>query len=187
MPSRTDLSEAANWFLEHLKETLNDFSAREGVQIFILNKEGELVNEISGVQRACKLILSAENGRIRCKDHFKTALSLVKKQKKVIFTECYAGFVSIWTPIIIRDSVVGAVISCGGKYNDGQSREKQEKKLSKLADEIDILQKEDFKKAAIDEVLLFSQEETENRAKRLKELFDILIQTANTPLKEVFG
>jgi ligand-binding sensor protein len=182
------LSEAAKWFLAHLRKTLEEFGDREVVQVVVVDKDGELVNETYGVERVCKLILSTDEGKIRCRDHFKSALPLVKSQKKPIFTECYAGFVSVWMPIIARDVVVGAIIACGGRQDKCEPREKLEKKFSKLADELAVLQKEDFRKAAIDDVFVISEQSIiEERAKKIEELIYILLQSTNTPLKEVLG
>lgn len=187
MATEKSLSEAAQWFLRDFQKTLDDFATEAGVQVIIVNKDGDFVSEIRGVQRVCKLIMATEDGRTRCKDHFKSALPLMTAQKKPVFTECYAGFASVWAPIIIKDRLIGVIISCGGRYDREESREKLEKKFSKLADEIGVMQKEDFIKAAIDEVPLVSKEELKARTERLKELFDILATTAHTPLKEVFG
>jgi ligand-binding sensor protein len=185
MPTKKPLSEAAQWFLEDLQKILNDFSYESGIQVVVTDREGNLVSEVEGVQRACKLILATEEGRIRCQDHFKMPSSLFKTKKEPIFVECYAGFASLWMPIVVRGSVIGAIIGCGKRYasKGGDLR----KVLSKLAAELGIMDKEDFMKAATDEVVLVTKEEMEKRIKRIKELFNILSTTAFTPLKEVFG
>jgi ligand-binding sensor protein len=181
------LSEAANWFLGHLQKTLDGFSSSEGIQVVIFNKEGKLIRKVHGVQEICKLILTTKDGKIRCKDHFKTAFSLVKTQRKPIFTECYAGFVSVWIPIIIRESLVGVIVSCGKRYDKGETKKKLEKKFSELMNELEIMQDKDSINKAIDKVSIITTKEAKKRAKKLKELFDILVQTSNTPLKEVLG
>ena len=187
MLSKKSLSEAAQWFLKDLQRILDSFSNDTGIQVVIINKEGELINETYEVQKTCKLIAGNEDGRIRCKDHFRTALSLAGPQKKTIYTECYAGFASVWIPIIIKGNLIGVIIGCGGRYDKGESRKKMEEKFSKLASDAGIMQRDHFIKVTIEEIQIITKEDLEKRAKRLKELFDILTKTAYTPLKEVFG
>ena len=186
MPTKKPLSETAQWFLEDLQKTLNDFSYESGIQVVVTDRDGNLVSEVEGIQRACKLILATEEGRIRCRDHFKMPSSLFKTKKEPIFVECYAGFASLWMPIVVRGSVIGGIVGCGKRYASKEG-EDLNKKLSKLAVELGIVDKEDFIKAATDEVILVTKEEMEDRIKRIKELFNILSTTAFTPLKEVFG
>lgn len=187
MPRNKSLSESARWFLEELQKTLDNFANAKGIQVVVIDKEGKLVSNFYGTQSVCKLILATEEGRIRCIDHFKIALSIVKIQKKAIFTECYAGFASLWVPIIIRGSLIGAIIGCGGKYEDQENIEKLKEKFSELANQLGVISKEDFLRAAIDETSVITKEEMEKRIEKVQELFDILSKTAHTPLKEVFG
>jgi len=180
------LSEAAQWFLRDFQGLLKDFAEENDAQCLATNKEGSLITELNGVQDVCKKILATEEGQMRCRDHFKIISSLAKDQKKPIFVDCYAGFASVCIPIIIRE-VIGTLISCGGKYDRGESREKLINKLSKLADELGILDKEGFLRAAIDKVKTTTEEEMKQRTEKLSKLIDILTETAHTPLKEVFG
>jgi ligand-binding sensor protein len=181
------LSEAAKWFLRDFEKIIDDFATEEGVRVVVVDKEGSLIIETAGVERICKLINSSEEGRMRYRDNYKMAFSLIKTQGKPIFIDCYAGFAFLAIPITIRGSIVGAIVSCGGRVDRGESREKLVEKFTKLADELDIMDKEDFLKAAIDEVKLVTEEEIKKRAEKLTKLIEILTETAQTPLKEVFG
>ena len=82
---------------------------------------------------------------------------------------------------------MGAVISCGGRYDKKYGAKEVKEKLSKIADEIGITSKHDFIKAAEGEVVLVDEEKLKIRAKNLEELFTLLAKTATTPLKEAFG
>ncbi len=186
MVTKKPLSEAAQWFLEDLQKTINNFSSGAGIQVVVINREGNLVSGVEGVQRVCKLILATDEGRIRCRDHFKMPSFLFRSQKKPVFIECYAGFASLWVPIIVRKGLIGGIIGCGKRYDWEENREKLNKKFSKLASELGIMDKEDFMKAAIDEVSPTSKAEMEERLEKVKKLFNILSTTAMTPLKEVF-
>jgi len=181
------LSEAAQWFLRDFQRLLDDFAKETGAQIAVVNQGGNLVIEILGPQRVHKLIMASEEGRTRYRDAYKTALSLVRAQKKPIFVEDFAGYACVWVPILIRGKVIGLIVSCGGRYDKGESREKLIEKFSKLADELGVVNKEDFLKAAIDEVKIVTKEDVHKRAERLIKLIEILSETARTPLKEVFG
>ncbi|OHA62451.1 MAG: hypothetical protein A2117_00885 [Candidatus Wildermuthbacteria bacterium GWA2_46_15] len=183
---RKDLSEAAQWFLKDFQKILDDFADGLGVQVVVVDREGNLINETYGVQKACQMIMATEIGKMRCHDHFKSAVSLVENKEGPIFTQCYAGYVSLWLPIIIKGSLIGAVVSCGGRYDKGESRKRLVERFTKLIDEIGITYREGFLGAAIDQPLIVTKKEMAQRAEKLKELFDILSRTAYTPLKEVF-
>lgn len=187
MPEDKSLSESAQWFLRDFQELLNNFAKEMEIQVVAIDREGDLITEISGNQRVCKMILSNEEGRVRCKDSFKMALALVKTKKEPIFTDCYAGFASVWIPIVIREAIIGVIIGCGGKQERGESKEKLRERFSKLANELGIIDRENFLKAAIEEVKIVDEEEIQKRAERLRKLVEILAETAQTPLKEVFG
>ena len=90
-------------------------------------------------------------------------------------------------PIIVRDSLIGVIVICGGKYDRGESKEKLTEKYSKLTDELAVIGKENFLKMAIDEVSLITEEEIRKRAEKLTGLVEILTENVQTPLKEIFG
>ena len=181
------LSESAKWFLEELQKTLDHFADAKGIQVVVIDREGNLVSKFYGVQRACKLIVATEEGRIRCIDHFRMALYLMKNEKKPLYMQCYAGFASLWAPVVINGRAIGAVIACGGKYADGENKNQFNKKFSELASQLGIIDKKDFQKAAIEETVFATKKDMEERIEKIKELFEILSKTAHTPLKEVFG
>lgn len=187
MPEERPLSESAQWFLNDFKQVLSDFAKEAGVNIILGDKEGNLILNIPGPQEACKLIMASTEGRIRCNDSLRIAVSLVREQEKPIFVDCYAGFACVWVPIIARETVIGVIISCGGRYDRGESQKQLEKKFSKLADELGIIDRQDFIKTAIEETKIVTRQEAEERTERLQKLFDILTETALTPLKEIFG
>jgi len=187
MRTKKDLSEAAQWFLDDLQNALDTLAESIAVQIFIIAKDGSLVSELKGVQRACKMILAIEDGRIRCQDHFRMALSLIEAKKETVFVECYAGFASLWTPIVINGKFMGAIISCGGRYDKKYGAGEIKEKLSKIADEIGIMPKDDFTKAGGEEVVLVDEKKLKTRAKNLEGLFALLAKSTITPLKEAFG
>jgi ligand-binding sensor protein len=182
---KKSLSEAAQWFLSDFQRILNEFSEERGVQGVATNREGSLITELQGVQHACKFIIATEEGRMRCKDHFKIISLLAKTQKKPIFIDCYAGFISTCIPIMIGEAI-GTLISCGERYDRGESEEKLIEKFSKLANELGILDRGSFLRAVINEVKLVIEEDVQQRTKILSKLVEILVETANTPLKEVF-
>jgi ligand-binding sensor protein len=186
MPEKT-LSEAAQAFLKEFQRTLNDFAQQTGFQVFLLDKEGGLITEMEGVQEVCKLILSQEEGRIRCRDCLKIGLSLVRNQKQPIFAECYAGFVLSWLPIIVREALIGLIVVCGGKQEKGEREEKLREKFSKLADELGIFEKDRFLKLAMERTKLVNENEMKKDVEKLKKLIDILVENVQTPLKEIFG
>jgi len=180
------LSEEAKWFLKNV-QVLQDEFVKDivGAQIVMTDKEGNLVTKMSGQQRACQIIQSTPEGKKRCEQCYKNALSLVRTQKEPVFMDCYAGFASLWVPIKVKGEIVGSITGCGGRYEKGETREELEKKYLKLAEELGIENKEDFLKAAIDEVGTVTQEEMQKRAERLAKLVAILAE--ETALGEVFG
>lgn len=187
MAQTKPLSEAAQWFLRDFKRTLNSFTEEMGAQIMVLDRNGHLINELQGTEEVCKLVMATPEGRIRCRDSYKVTFSLAKTQKKPVFAKCYAGYASICVPIIIRDSVIGFIFCCGGRCREVISEEKLLKKFSRLADELGIIDKENFLKAAVERVSIVDKEDIDKRAERLTKLIEILAETALTPLKEVFG
>lgn len=181
-----NLSGEAQWFLRNLQVLQDDFAESVGGQIVITDKEGNLVTKMSGAQRACKLIMATEKGKEKCSEAYKTALSLVKTMKEPAFMDCYAGYASLWVPIKVKEEIVGSITGCGGRYDRGENQEELKEKYSKLADELGIKDKEDFLKAAVDEIRNpITEAEMKKRAERLSKLVGILAE--ETALKEIFG
>ncbi len=178
------LSKEAKWFLRNLQVLQDDFAENIGGQIVTTDKQGNLVTEMSGQRRVCGLIQATEKGKKSCDEAFKKALSLVKSEKEPIFMDCHAGFASLWVPIKVRGEVVGSITGCGGRFDKGKSREELEEEFSRIADDLGIEDKEDFLKAAIDEVKMVTEEKMKRRAERLSKLISVLSE--ETALKEVF-
>lgn len=183
---RKNLSEAAQWFLQDFQKMLDDFANNLGVQVVVVDREGNLINKTYGVQKACQMIMATEIGEMRCHDHFKSAAFQLENKAEPVFTRCYAGYASLWLPIVIKGSLIGAVVSCGGRHDRGEDRKKLLEKFSKLAVELGVLDRSGFLEAAIDRPLAVTKKEMVQRAEKLRELFEILSRTAYTPLKEVF-
>ncbi len=184
MPEK-QISEEAQWFLRNLQKLQDDFAESVGAQIVTTDKEGNLVTKMSGAQRVCQLIMATEKGKERCSNAYKTALSLVKTMKEPAFMDCHAGYASLWVPIKIKGEIVGSITGCGGRYDRGENSEQLREKFSKLADELGISDKEDFLKAAVDEIRPVTEEEMKKRSERLAKLVGILAE--ETALKELFG
>jgi two-component system LytT family sensor kinase len=184
MPEK-EYSEGAKWFLQNLQKLQDDFAESVGGQIVTTDKEGNLVTKMSGAQRVCKLIMGTEKGKAKCSEAYKNALSLVKTMKEPAFMDCHAGYASLWVPIKINEKIVGSITGCGGRYDRGESKEELKEKFSKLADELGISDKEDFLKAAVDEIQPVTKEEMQDRAMKLAKLVVTLAE--EDILKEVFG
>jgi len=182
--SEKEFSKEAKWFVRNIQVIQDEFAESIGAQIVTTDKNGELVTEMSGAQRVCKLIMGTEKGKERCGEAYKTALSLVKSLKESAFMDCHAGYASLWIPIKVKGEVVGSITGCGGRYNRGESEDELKEKFSKLADELGIEDKEDFLKAAIAEISPVTEEEVKERAERLSKLVSVLAE--ETALKEVF-
>lgn len=187
MPQKRELSEAAQWFLDNLQRIQDDLAETIGVQVVIINLEGDFITQRSGGQRVYQLILETEEGGIRSRDTYKIGISLVRNKKEQVFVDDFAGFACVFVPIIMEGKLIGSIVGCGGRQERGESKEKLRKKYSKLADELGIRDREDFLKAAIDEVETVDEEELKKRVEKLAKLVEILAETARTPLKEVFG
>jgi ligand-binding sensor protein len=179
------LSEETEWFLRNLQKLQDDFAESVGGQIVTTDKEGNLVTKMSGAQRVCQLIMATEEGKKKCGEAYKMALSLVRTMKEPAFMDCYAGFASLWVPIRVKGEIVGSITGCGGRYDRGETREELREKYSKLADELRVKDKKDFLKAAIDEIKPVIEEEMKKRAERLSKLVGILAE--ETALGEIFG
>ncbi len=178
-------SEEAQWFLKNIQLLQDDFAAAVGAQIVMTDKEGNLITKMSGQQRVCQIIMDTEKGKRECGICYQTALNLVKTQKEALFVDCYAGFASLWVPIVVEGKIVGSITGCGGRYERGRSQEELRDFYLRLADDLGIENKEDFLKAAIDEVASVTQEEMKKRAERLAKLVAVLAE--ETALKEVFA
>ncbi len=178
----TSFSETTQIFLRQLSQILNDFKKETGFQVFLLNKDGELLGDIEGIQPACKIILSNPLGKIRCKDCFRLGFLVTKMQKVPLFLECYAGFAICWIPIIRNESVIGAIIICGGIYEKIERKEK----FKHLSRELEITDEKGFIQKVM-ETKLTNKEELQNFAERMKKLIDILIENIQTPVREIFG
>lgn len=180
------LSEEAEWFLRNLQKLQDDFAESVGGQIVTTDKEGNLVTKMSGAQRVCRLIMATEEGKKKCGEAYKMALSLVRTMKEPAFMDCYAGYASLWVPIRARGEIIGSITGCGGRYDRGEIQEELREKYSKLADELGVKDKADFLKAAIDEIkILITEKEMKKRAERLSKLVGILAE--ETALGEIFG
>ncbi|MFH1657460.1 MAG: PocR ligand-binding domain-containing protein [bacterium] len=187
MLEKRNLSEAAKWFLEDFQGLLNNFAQDEGVQITLLDKNGDLITEIGGPQRVCGLIRSQEEGRVKCEDGYKMGFSLAKVQQEPVFVECFAGFSSVWLPIIVKGATLGMIVACGKRDVIKDDKEKLTAKFSKMADDLVIMDKEGFLRVGVEEVELTNSLEVKDRADKLLKLIRILEETARTPLKEIFG
>jgi len=184
MPEKI-FSEEAKGFIQNLQKLQDDFAAAVGGQIVTTDREGNLVTKMSGAQRVCQLIMATEKGKEKCSEAYKTALGLVKTMKEPAFMDCHAGYASLWVPIEINGEIVGSITGCGGKYDRGESKEELREKFSKLADTIEISDKEDFLKAAVDEIKPVTETEMKERATKLAKLVVTLAE--EDVLKEVFG
>ncbi len=183
--SLENLSEEAQWFLRNVQKLQDDFAESVGAQIVMTDRNGDLITKMSGAQRVCQLIQSKEKGKKECEICYHSALSLIKTQKKALFIDCWAGYASLWVPIKVKDQIVGSITGCGGRYEKGQTEEELREKYSKLADDLNIEDKDDFVKAAVNEVKVITEEEMKKRAERLAKLVGILAE--ETALREVFG
>jgi len=181
-----DFSEATQIFLKQFLEILEDFKKETRFQIFLLNKEGELINKLEGVQPACKFILATPIGRTRCKDCFKIGFLITKTQRNSLFLECYANFAICWLPIIRNDSFVGAIIMCGKRFEREEGKGKMMEKFNNLVEELEIFEKKEFFQR-LDQTEIITEEEFKNYVERLKKLMEILTEIAQTPIKEIFG
>lgn len=181
---KNNISEEAKWFLRNLQKLQDDFAESVGAQIVTTDKEGNLLTKMSGAQRVCKLIMDTEQGKKKCEEAYKMALSLVKTQKEAAFMDCYAGYASLWVPIKVGGEIVGSITGCGGKYERGETKGELGEKFVKLASELGIADKEDFLKAAVDEIEPVTEEEMKKRAEWLAKLVGILAE--ETALREVF-
>jgi len=181
-----ELSSEAKWFARNLQVIQDEFAESVGAQIVTTDGNGELVTKMSGSQRVCKLIMGTEKGKERCQKAYETALSLVKSMKESAFMDCHAGYASLWVPIKTKGGeIIGSITGCGGRYNREESQDELKEKFSKLADELGIEDKEDFLKAAIDEISPVTEGEMKERAERLAKLVGVL--TEETALREVFS
>ncbi len=179
-----NISEEAKWFLQNLQKLQDDFAQSVGGQIVTTDREGNLLTKMSGAQRVCQLIMATEEGKKKCSEAYKTALSLVKTMQEPAFMDCHAGYASLWVPIKINGEIVGSITGCGGRYDKGENKEELQKKFSKLADDLKIQNKEDFLKAAVDEIRPIGEEEMKDRAIKLAKLVVTLAE--EDVLKEVF-
>ncbi len=185
MPEKK-LSEEAQWFLRNLQKLQDDFAESVGGQIVTTDGEGDLVTKMSGAQRICQLIMATKKGKEKCSEAYKTALSLVEKMKEPAFMDCYAGYASLWVPIKAKGKIIGSITGCGGRYDRGEDKEGLRKKYVKLADELEVGNKDDFLKAAVDEVRNpITEAEMKKRAERLSKLVGVLVE--ETALNEAFG
>ncbi|MDI6602504.1 MAG: PocR ligand-binding domain-containing protein [Patescibacteria group bacterium] len=143
-----------------------------------------MVTKMSGAQRVCKLIMATEEGKKKCEECYKMALSLVRTQKESAFIDCYAGYASLWVPIKVKGEIVDSITGCGGRYDRGENKEELIEKYSKLADQLGVENKDDFLKASIDEIKPVTEKEVKKRAERLSKLVGILAE--ETAFSEVF-
>ena len=141
---KDNISEEAQWFLRNLQKLQDDFAESIGAQIVTTDRDGNLVTEMSGAQRVCKMIMETAEGKKKCEEAYKMALSLVKTQKEPAFMDCYAGYASLWVPIKVGKEIVGSITGCGGKYERGESKEVLKEKFAKLAGELGVADREDF-------------------------------------------
>ncbi len=177
-------SKEAQWFLRNLQKLQDDFAENVGGQIVTTDKEGELVTVMSGQRRVCGLIMATKKGKEECEKAYKTALSLIKKQREAIFMDCHAGYASLWVPIKVKGEIVGSITGCGGRYDRGENNDELREKFSKYANKLGIKDKDDFLKAAIEEINPVTEEQMRRRANRLSKLVSILAE--ETALGEVF-
>ncbi len=178
-------SKEAEWFIKNLQTLQDNFADSVGGQIVTTDSEGNLITEMSGQQKPCKMTMETEEGKEECQKAYKTALSLVESQEDSIFMDCYAGFASLWVPIKVGGEIVGSITGCGGRYERGKSEEDLREYYESLADELGIEKKDEFIKAAVDEIKSVTEEEMKERAERLAKLVGILAE--ETALRELFN
>ncbi|MGB2762306.1 MAG: PocR ligand-binding domain-containing protein [Minisyncoccales bacterium] len=181
---KDNISEEAQWFLKNLQKLQDDFAESVGAQIVTTDRDGSLVTEMSGAQRVCKIIMGTAEGKKKCEEAYKMALSLIKTQKEPAFMDCHAGYASLWVPIKVGGEIVGSITGCGGRYEKGEQESELREKFAKIAGELGVADREDFLKAAVDEIEPVTEEEMKKRAVWLAKLMGILAE--ETALKEVF-
>ncbi len=179
------ISKETEWFVKNLQTLQDNFADSVGGQIVTTDSEGNLITEMSGQQKVCKMIMETEEGKKECQKAYKTALSLVESQEESIFMDCYAGFASLWVPIKVEGRIVGSITGCGGRYERGKSEEDLKEYYKNLAEELGIDKKDEFVKAAVDEIESVTEEEMKERAERLAKLVGILAE--ETALRELFN
>ena len=166
---------------------LKNFTTEEGIQITLLDREGKVIVEIEGPQKICQLIRADTVGRTKCEDGYRMGFALAKTKQEPILVNCFAGFASVWLPLMVKETVIGVIVACGKRIDTENNEEKLTKSFSQMNEELGIMDREGFLRAALDEVEIINQEEAELRAGKLDKLISILEETARTPLKEIFG
>jgi ligand-binding sensor protein len=172
------LSEEAKWFLNSLKRIQEEFAKELGMIMVLVNTKGDSLILTNPVADPCKIIQSVPEGASKCANCYKDAVSafVSGKIKSPFFLNCHANFAAMVLPVVAEGKVIGAVIGCGGVYE-----EKDKEKVLELIRELN-LPMERFK-AALDVLTPISREELEKRAKRLVKLIEVLSE--ETAFKEV--
>jgi ligand-binding sensor protein len=179
MPEKK-LSEEAQWFLRNLQKIQEDFANELKMLMVLVNKEGKVILPATLPADPCKIIQSTEEGAKRCGNCYKDAVSAFTsgKIKAPFFLNCHANFAAMVLPVETKEGIIGAVLGCGGVYN-----EKDKERVLEIVEEEIGIPKEKLAELVV-RLTPVSKEELQKRAERLRKLINILAE--ETALSEVF-
>ncbi len=176
-------SKEATRLLKTLQNLQDDFAEIMGAIIVTVDKNGDLVTEMSGLPEACKMIRETEGGLAGCEKDYHAAVSMAGKYGEVALIKCHAGFVALYIPISVDGKLVGAITGCGGLYR-GLGEDELRENYSKIAERYGIADSDEFIRRVLHETKVASEEEIKRRISLISTSIETLVE--ETPLKEVF-
>lgn len=178
------ISKEAEPFVKILQQTQDEFAAILDAIVVTTDTEGNLITEMSGIPKACKIIRETEEGLKGCQESYAAAVGLFGKRDEPYIGPCHAGFTSLWIPLHVKGKIVGSITGCGGLPADKTDEEITEE-YGKFADQFGIEDKEKFIESVINKKRITSEEEIKRRISLMSVVVSALIE--NTCLQEIFG
>ncbi len=95
---------------EHIKEIFKSIKDITGLEITLLDDEGNLLISAKGECKYCKLNTLVDNGK-KCRISDIEAVKIARKQKSIYIYRCYAGLNDAVIPLFYEKNFIGAVVT----------------------------------------------------------------------------
>ncbi len=130
---------------EHIKEIFNNIKKITGLEVTLLDDEGNLLIKAKGERGYCKLNTLIDNGK-RCRNSDVAAVKIAREKKGIYIYQCYAGLSDAIIPLFYENKFIGAAVT--GQVFIQENKIPDFKKLSNVRISEEQLKKE-FKKVPV--------------------------------------
>lgn len=95
----------------HLAEVFKNIELNTQIPLAFRSTTGEVVVKTDYFNGPCSIIRGTDLGKKNCRNTYRNIEQQTLVSKSVEMTVCYAGFVIISSPALIRDEIVGTILA----------------------------------------------------------------------------